>query len=223
MILQVQEIDKNKWLTKYFWGDQLLNQSYALAADRHFYKTEENAVVENSLLKLYTKKEVATGQAWDPAIGFFPKEFDYTSALVNTGENFRQQYGAFEAKVRMRSSSSVYHAFWMVSDKAVPHVDIFRFSGKHKKQIELNNHWEDSRNQGIHSNSGRIGGLDFSRGFFIFRLEWYPGKLVWKINDTVVRQEVEGVPDEPMYILFSSGIEKMPQGTDCRQAWILTG
>jgi beta-glucanase (GH16 family) len=204
-----RELDRDKWLTKYFWGEQLLNQGYSLASDLHFYKTEENAVVENSLLKLYTKKEAVTGQAWDPALGFFPKEFDYTSALLNTGANFRQKYGAFEAKVRMRASSAVYHAFWMVSDRAVPHIDIFRFSGQDKNSVEMNNHWGDPGDgKKIYTNSGKIGGMDFSRGFFIFRLEWYPGKLVWKINDTVVRIEKEGVPDEPMYILFSSGIEK---------------
>jgi beta-glucanase (GH16 family) len=208
------ELDQNKWLTKYFWGDQLLNQSYSLASDRHFYKETGNVTVENSLLRLYTKKETITGQAWDPAIGFFPKEFDYTSAMVNTGHHFRQQYGAFEAKVRMRSAPSVFHAFWMVSDKAVPHVDIFRFSGNRKKRVELNTYREDNRiRDKVVTTHGNAGGLDFSRGYFIFRLEWYPGRLVWKINNTVVKIEDEHVPDVPMYILFSSGIEDDAAGT----------
>jgi beta-glucanase (GH16 family) len=201
------ELDKDKWLTKYFWGDQLLNQSYSLATDRHFYK-EENITVENSILRLNTKKETISGQAWDAAIGFFPKEFDFTSAMVNTGHHFRQQYGAFEAKVRMRASPSVFHAFWMVSDKAVPHIDIFRFSGNRKKRVGLNIYHEDNRvRDKIVTTRGNIGGLDFSRGYFIFRLEWYPGRLVWKINNTVVKIEDDHVPDVPMYILFSSGIE----------------
>ena len=160
------------------------------------------------MLRLHTRKETVSGQAWDPALGFYPKEFEYTSGLVNTGEGFRQKYGAFEAKVRMHPSSSVFHAFWMLSDKMVPHIDIFRFSGSKKRRIRMSNYWtNDPAAKEVRRNSDDIGGIDFSKGFFIFRLEWYPDKLVWKINNTMVRTEEEGVPDEPMYILFSSGVE----------------
>ena len=208
-------IDRNKWLTSFYWGDQLLNQSYALASDQHFYTEENNYAIENGLLKLFTRKEQVTGQAWDPALGFFPKDFDYTSAVVNTGNSFRQLYGAFEAKVRMRNSPSVFHAFWMLSEKSLPHIDVFRFTGGNKKSVELNNYWlENHGSDRVSGHSFMISGLDFSRGFFIFRLEWYPGKLIWKINNTVVKTQHEGVPSEPMYVLFSSGINENAEGTD---------
>lgn len=207
------DLDKSKWLTSFYWGGQLLKEGYSLASDKHFYTEGKNHEVNDSQLKLYTKKETAAGKAWDQEIGFFPKEFEYTSGLVNTGDSFRQQYGAFEARVRMHSSPSVFHAFWMISDKAVPHIDIFRFSGKNKKRIELNNFWTaDNDSKEIQKNSGSIGGMDFSRGFFIFRLEWYPEKLVWKINNTIVKIEEHGVPQEPMYILFSSGVNSDASG-----------
>ncbi len=202
------ELDKSKWLTSFYWGNKLISQGYSLAGDRHLYTESGNSHVENSHLRLTTKKEPATGQAWDESIGFFPKDFEYTSALVNTGESFRQKYGAFEAKVRMRAAPSVFHAFWMLSDRAVPHIDIFRFSGQKKNSIELNNYWQTGNETGqLHHDSNTIGGIDFSKGFFIFRFEWYPDKMVWKINNTVIRKEYRGVPQEPMYILFSSGVE----------------
>ena len=36
--------------------------------------------------------------------------------------------------------------------------------------------------------------------------------MVWKINNTVVKTSHEGIPDEPMYILFSSGVENNASG-----------
>lgn len=202
------EIDKSKWLTSFYWGKHLLKESYSLASDLHYYTEGDNLEIKDSTLRLYTRKEEVTGKAWDPAIGFFPKEFGYTSGMINTGESFRQMYGTFEAKIRMHRSPSVFHAFWMLSDKMVPHIDIFRFSGNQKRRIESNTYVEDKSHDGnIRRNSDNIGGLDFSKGYFIYRLEWYPDRLVWKINDTVVRIDHDGVPQEPMYILFSSGVD----------------
>ncbi len=207
-----EELDKSKWLTSFYWGKQLLKESYSLASDLHYYTDGKNHEVNNSMLKLHTRKENVTGQAWDRELGFFPKEFEYTSGLINTGESFRQQYGAFEAKVRMHRSNPVYHAFWMLSDKMVPQIDIFRFSGKRKRRIEFNTYREESGRKDIRINSGNIGGIDFSKGFFIYRFEWYPDRMVWKINNTVVKISHEGIPNEPMYILFSSGVESNASG-----------
>jgi beta-glucanase (GH16 family) len=39
-------------------------------------------------------------------------------------------------------------------------------------------------------------------------LIWTPEKLIWKINNTPVFEITEGVPQEPMYVLLSSGISK---------------
>ncbi len=201
------ELDKSKWLTSFFWGKKLLGESYSLAKDQHYYTEGNNHEVTDNQLKLYTRKENITGQAWDPEIGFFPKEFEYTSGMVNTGESHSQKYGAFEAKVRMHDSPLIYHVFSILAEKMIPHIDIFRFSGKNKKRIEFNSYWDEREDTKIRKRSDDIGGIDFSRGFFIFRLEWYPDRLVWKINDTVVKTSDKGLPREPMYILLGSGVD----------------
>jgi beta-glucanase (GH16 family) len=202
------QLDREKWLTAFYWGKQLLSESYSLASDLHFYTDGNNHEIKDSTLRIHTRKEKVSGKAWDPAIGFYPKEFEYTTGLVNTGESFRQKYGAFEAKVRMHPSPSVYHTFWLLSDQMVPHIDIFRFSGNARKRIQFNSYSEMPEGpKKILKNTGEVGGPDFSRGYFIYRFEWYPDRMVWKINDTVVRTETENVPQEPMYLLFSSGVE----------------
>ena len=44
--------------------------------------------------------------------------------------------------------------------------------------------------------------------YFIYTLEWSPNKLVWKINDKVFKTQTSGVPQEEMYINFSSNLKK---------------
>ena len=99
----------------------------------------------------------------------------------------------------------LFWAFWMISDRAVPHIDIFRFNGKNKKSVEFSNYWQDNSDR-VNNSSDQITGIDFSKGYFIFRFEWFPDQMLWKINNVLVRKEERGIPDESMYLIFSSGI-----------------
>jgi beta-glucanase (GH16 family) len=52
----------------------------------------------------------------------------------------------------------------------------------------------------------------FSKEFFIYTLEWLPGRITWKINGIEVASTVKGIPDEPMYMVFSAGLQKDVSG-----------
>ena len=53
----------------------------------------------------------------------------------------------------------------------------------------------------------KLGGSKFCSDYFIYSLEWTSEKLTWKINDMVVKTQTEGVPQDSMYIIISSGVE----------------
>lgn len=202
-----KSLDKKKWITSYYWGNKLLKEGYSPVEDAHLLTNGENVVLENGIARIITKKENAVGKAWDAAIGFYPKDFNYTSGIISSGESFRQRFGIFEAKVKLNANPSVFHSFWMLSDKMVPHVDIFRFKGKNKSRIELNYFWGDASPAGsITKEKASVSGVEFSKGFNIIRLEWYTDRLVWKLNNQVVNVQTTNVPQEEMYISFSSGI-----------------
>lgn len=203
-------IDQKKWITRYFWGEALLHDSYVTDSDKQFYTGEGNLELGNSLLKIITRREKVSGKAWNPAIGFYPREFQYSSGIVNTGGGFRQQFGLFEAKIRLNLNSPLNHAFWLVSDTLLPHIDVVRAG----KRLAVGNYW---------GNPNVRGGVDkrvatFSRNrygadFFIFTLEWSRGKLVWKINGVPVQTSREGIPDTPMFINFSSALYQDVNGS----------
>lgn len=202
--------DKKKWITSYFWGKKLLKEGYSLAGDLHLLTDGDNISLENGTARILTKKEKVHGKAWNPAIGFHPADFEYTSGILSSGESFRQQYGIFEAKVRLGAHPSVFHTFWMLGNHMLPHVDVFRFLGKSRTSIHTGSFHQDREN--IRSHKSSVSGPDFSKSFNIIRLEWTPEKMVWKVNNQTVHTQSSHLPQEEMYFSFSSGVHSATEG-----------
>jgi beta-glucanase (GH16 family) len=198
------QIDKSRWLTRYYWGDNFLNDSYSLSDDKQFNTDGNNLRIDNSRLIIETRKEKVTGKAWNPSFGFMPKEFEYTSGLVNTGKSFRQQYGRFRAKIRMSSNPSVTSAFWMVGNQIIPHIDIAKYQNK---KLFLNVFWGNlNDNNGVKQVGTGFSSSKLCKKPFIYEIQWSSDELVWYINGIEIYRTSEGVPHEPMYIQLSCGI-----------------
>lgn len=191
-------LDTKKWLTNYYYGDKLLKSRYSVEPDLQAFTEKENFELRNSVLKIHTKPQKTSGISWTESKGFVKKDFDYTSGIINSGKSFRQKYGIFSAKIRI-GNPGTKNAFWMLSDTITPHIDICRAaSGKIRFDYFTGNGIKKTT-----SISSR-----YARDFFIYTLEWTPEKLVWKINDTVVLSQTENIPQEPMYILLSGGLDR---------------
>jgi hypothetical protein len=198
---EAPKLDTKKWMTRYFWGDALLKDSFTLADDQHFVTDGKNLDIKNSVLSIVTKKEEVIGKAWHKDLGFIMKTFQYTSGLLHTGNSFRQKYGLFEAKVKLSPSYPVNHAFWMISDKIMPHINVVKYD----KKVWMENFWMNG-SESKHKNAKKLGASKYTSGYFIFALEWKEGSLIWKVNGQPIATQTTGIPNEPMYINFSSGI-----------------
>ena len=195
-------LDTGKWLTNYYWGEKLLKDRYSVESDLQAYTEKDNFEVRNSLLKIHTKPQKINGKVWSAAKGFNTKDFGYTSGLINSGNSFRQQYGIFSAKIRL-GNPEARNAFWMISDKITPHVDICRTSG--------NKVWFDfSSSPGKKARTSV--GSKYANDFFIYTLEWTSERLVWKINGKEVFRQKSDIPQEPMFVHLAGGLEKPING-----------
>ena len=204
-------LDSKKWLTNYFWGDKLLKDRYSIDGDLQAYTEKDNFEVRNSLLKIHTKPQRITGKVWLPASGFITKEFNYTSGLINSGTSFRQKYGIFSAKIKL-GNPVARNNFWMLAEKITPHIDVCRTSeGKV---------WSD-----YFANPDRVAkssiGSRYANNFFIYTLEWTKDMLVWKINGEEIFRQTSDVPQVPMYVLLSGGLDKPISGmTTMEVDWV---
>ena len=140
----------------------------------------------------------------EPYAWFSSGLFDYTSALVSTGNSFRQKFGIFKAKIKL-SSTDLTQAFWMVSDSMLPHIDVVKYE---KGKLFANYFWGSGKDAAPSRSISKTRGSKFVNEFYIFTLEWSPGKLVWKINEKVFKTQTSDVPQDEMYMVFSAGLKE---------------
>lgn len=204
------QLNSSKWITGYYWGKALLNDNYVLAGEKQYFKNE-NIDIRESVAHLITKPEKCKGKIWDAQRGFLPSEFDYSSALISTGQSFRQKYGKFEAKVKLSFSKPLTHNFWMVAENITPQIDIFKYGVSGKKSLTSGLH--TVKNKVLEQLTKSVNGADFSSDYYIYSLEWTPSKLIWRINGVEVHSETRNIPDQPMYLVFSSNMTDEPSSS----------
>ena len=194
------KVDEQKWMNSFFWGKMMLNDRYVLAGDKQYYTDNKNVDIKNSVLSIVTKKEKATGKVWDAKHGFFTQDFDYTSGLLSTANSFRQQYGRFEAKIKINAEAPVYQAFWLKGENKEPEIDIFKYNIK-KGQMQLS-----AYNKGAAAGN-KFGGSGLAKDFFIYTVDWSSDKISWKINGYEVASTTNNI-NEPLFIMLSAGLNK---------------
>ena len=197
------KLDDSKWIPNYYWGEKLLNDRYSVENDLQAYTEKENFEIRNSVLKIITRPQKTNGKIWTIDKGFVIKEFDYTSGIICSGASFRQKYGIFQAKIKL-GNANAKSAFWMLADKIIPHIDVCKTSGGKV--------WFDFFP--LKGNVAKTSlGSRYAGKFYIFTLEWTADKLVWKINNTEVFTQTSDIPQDPMYMLLSGGLDKPISGT----------
>ena len=195
-------LDRGKWLTNYYWGEKLLKDRYSVETDLQAYTEKENFEIRNSLLKIHTKPQRITGKVWTASSGFEKRDFNFTSGLINSGNSFRQKYGIFSAKIKL-GNPAARNNFWMLAERITPHIDICRTSGGKV--------WADYVSGDNHIARSSVGSK-FASNFFIYSLEWTSDALVWKINGLEIFRQTRNVPQDPMYVILSGGLDKPVSG-----------
>ncbi|MCF8309027.1 MAG: family 16 glycosylhydrolase [Bacteroidales bacterium] len=198
------ELDTGKWDTLPFPAKKFISGTYSQWNDEQLYAEEGNHHINNSVLKIETRKEEREGKAWHPTMGFLPRKFNYTSAMLNTGDKFLQQYGIFEAKIRMGYAYPLVHSFHLSSEYKAPMVSVVDY-GEYKNSRKFTaGAFTSSPNNGgkIKRKKGRITGKNLGGKFHIFTLIWEKEQIIWKINGLTVRKQKKAIPQSPMFLNF---------------------
>ena len=196
------DLAESIWEPGNFWGSKIAGFSFSQATELQAYKEEENIEIKNQVLSIVTKAEKSAGKVWDPSFGLLPKEFEYTSAMLNSGNRFKFREGVIEAKVKFRADDAITSAFSLTGSQPFPQIDVFR-SGSNRVGLGI----IEQPGNGKANKLAQIKGLNFS-DYHIFRLEVFGESLVWKINNFEVhREEYSGKRDE-MFLNFVGSIHK---------------
>lgn len=177
-------VDWTKWNAE--------NVAWPYNAELQFYLPQQ-ASVSGSVLNILGERRNHGGRA-------------YVSARINTAGKFVQQYGRFEARMRVPAGQGFWPAFWLLPASGAwpPEIDIMEHIGGVPNRIYLTHHWGTVTN--VMSNGTQYHGPDFTLAYHNFAVEWNPARVDWFIDGVQRFTTTANFPREPMYIILNMAI-----------------
>lgn len=179
------------------WGNQEL---------QYYTDRSENAVVQNGVLLITARKESFEGS-------------QYTSARLVTKDLFEQEYGRFEARIRLPYGQGIWPAFWMLGADidenpwpAAGEIDIMEYRGQNPTVLVGTVHGPGYSGGESISKEYTLPNDRFDTGFHIFGIEWGPEYINFYVDDVLYNQitpeDVTGqwVFNKPFYILMNMAV-----------------
>lgn len=179
------------------WGNQEL---------QYYTNRTENIKVENGFLLITAKEEPFQGA-------------NYTSARIKTEGLFEQQYGRFEARIRLPYGKGLWPAFWLLGNDCdvntwplCGEIDIMEYLGDSPSVVFGSMHGPGYSAGNAETKEFTLPNDRFDTGFHIFGIEWGPEYVNYYVDGNLYNQITpEDVPgewvfDHPFYIILNVAV-----------------
>lgn len=154
--------------------------------EQQWYRADNIAVADGELII------TAKRHAFRQADAF--KQADFTSGRLTSAGLFAQQYGRFEARMKLPSSMGLWPAFWMMPDNMQQkwplegEIDILEKGGADPRDaykilgaIHFGDQWPGNR----HYSESLLVPVPWSDEFHTYRVDWQPDLIRWSVDDKV--------------------------------------
>jgi beta-glucanase (GH16 family) len=147
------------------------------------------------------------------------RSMNYSGGEIDTRDKFNQQYGYFEARMKMPGGSGVHPAWWLwpQSDRWPPEIDIVEIKGNEPTNAYMTVHWSENGVvraypeqvdfDGDHYAETTYSGPDFTQDFHVYGVEWTPDRLVWFIDGVERHRTSRHVPHEPFMLIIDLALD----------------
>ncbi len=179
------------------WGNQEL---------QYYTNRTENVKVENGFLLITADQESFNGSS-------------YTSARIKTENIFEQQYGRFEARMRLPYGQGIWPAFWMLGNDCGTNIwpncgeiDIMEYRGQEPTVIHGSVHGPGYSGAEAVTKTYTLDGARFDSGFHVFGVEWNPDYVNYYVDgdlyQQITRADVPGewVFDHPFFLIINMAV-----------------
>ncbi|TXN34928.1 glycoside hydrolase family 16 protein [Flagellimonas hymeniacidonis] len=179
------------------WGNQEL---------QYYTDRPDNVTIQNGILLITARQESFENS-------------QYTSARLLTKDKFEQQYGRFEARIRLPFGQGIWPAFWMlgadIDENPWPgagEIDIMEYRGQNPTVLIGSVHGPGYSGGEAISKEYTLENDRFDTGFHIFGIEWGPEFVNFYVDDVLYNQitpeDVTGewVFNKPFYILMNLAV-----------------
>ena len=199
-----QSLNKEKWLTIPLAGKKMGVGAFSQQTEKQAFD-EKSIHIDNSKLSIETKKQKTKGKLWHPQFGFIPKEFDFVSGTINTGDIFDYKYGRIDVKVKFSESNNVEQGVYLSSMKGDKQISIL-----HSKKVKNRNKAHIGVVSGEFMSAknmlNSIGIKRFSKDYNILSIDWDESKIVWKVNGQILGMMTNDIPTDNMYLNVMSTV-----------------
>lgn len=124
---------------------------------------------------------------------------DYSSGRIRSKRRGDWTYGKFEMRAKLPSGQGVWPAFWMMPTDHVygtwassGEIDIMEFKGQEPGVIWGTLHhgspWPNNKHTGTQY---RPAGVDYTKDFHTYALEWEKGKMTWLVDGHAYQTQTE--------------------------------
>lgn len=179
------------------WGNQEL---------QYYTNRSENVRVQDGNLVITALQEDFEGSA-------------YTSARLLTKDLFEEQYGRFEARMKLPWGQGLWPAFWMLgADIAINpwpnagEIDIMEYRGQAPTKVEGTVHGPGYSGGESIGKSYTLTNGRFDTDFHVFGIEWGPNYVNFYVDDVLYNQitpeDVTGewVFNKPFFMLINLAV-----------------
>ncbi|WP_420319768.1 glycoside hydrolase family 16 protein [Flagellimonas sp.] len=179
------------------WGNQEL---------QYYTNRTDNVKVDNGYLLITAKEEAFEGAS-------------YTSARLKTQGLFEQQYGRFEARIRLPYGKGLWPAFWLLGNDCDQNIwpqcgeiDIMEYLGDSPTVTFGSVHGPGYSAGEAETKEYELENDRFDTGFHIFGIEWGPDYINYYVDgdlyNQITQNDVPGewVFDHPFYIILNVAV-----------------
>jgi hypothetical protein len=211
------KINEAKWSTLGYWAKKLVGENFSQPGDLQYFSSGNNINTGKKGLAIQVRKEKAKGKFWNPAAGFTPAEFQFTSGQLCADDNFLFKEGIIEAKIKFNPVKEIVSFFYLHGETASPQLNILEMGAKNRFGLMA------TKDGKLNFSGESISNLRTGK-FYLFALEKTSKLITWKINGQVIYELPSGELDFPMHMnLASIVVNEVPASklpADFEVAWI---
>ena len=198
------------------WGFQIGRWGATSGEQQYYTDSTNNAAVSGGSLNITARKERPPDRKGTPN--------NYTSArVVSIGKQSVTPPVRLEASIRMPQQAGLLPAFWLLGlepghEYSWPRqgeIDIVEIPGTYGPSFNIHGPALNNSNTDIKTGSGIA---PISDGFHTYRVDWYPDRITWFVDDTahhsVTKAQYEAMGGNwtpfsgawPHYVLFNLAV-----------------
>lgn len=180
------------------WNFETGNGQNGWGNQEEQYYTEDNAVVEDGVLKITARAENQSG-------------FSYTSSRLNTLNKFSYEYGRIEIRAKLPQGGGTWPALWMMGDNfpevgwpVCGEIDIMEHVGNNQNEISGTLHLPGNSGGSAITQSTEVEGV--SEEFNNYTVEWSEDRIVFAVNDIIYHEYINTAEtpfNDPFFIILN--------------------